>query len=267
MNKTPRRVKFSTIFNTLKKRPIPMLIGFLFTLIPVFLVIVLTVVFSTLGNETPSVDFDLVNSKGEGKTAKITDLETQYNITINGVHPTIIHYTYQDDGQIINSKYRVLEERKINNLEIGDDIEIKEFEGSSIIEGLKPYEFGIGFILFIPIPFLIIGLPFLIYSLFHLRKEIRLYKNGELEQGKIVSMIPKSGLPISNIGQGVIVHYEYVINGRKTMGESMTTDFSVLGNKQKGDLIPIFVSTENPEKSCIVPKLEALRNNWNIEFE
>ena len=244
-----------------------MLIGFLFTLIPTFIVTVLIIVFSSIGNETPSIDFDLINSKGTIKTAQITDLETQYNITINGVHPTILSYSYDDNGQLINSKYRVLEERKIENLEIGNDLEIKEYEGNSIVVGLKPYDFGMGFFLLFPIPFLIIGLPFLLYSLHHLRKELKLYKNGVIGQGKIVSMIPKSGLPVSNVGQGVIVHYEYEINGQKIMGESMTTDFSIMSNKKKDDLIPIFISSDDQQKSCLVPKLESLRNNWNIDFE
>lgn len=267
MKRTPRQVKSSTIFNTLKKRPIQMLIGFVFTLIPIFLVIILTLVFSSIGKDIPAVDYELIDSKGEEVTAKISDLETQYNITINGVHPTIISYSYQKNGQKFNSKYLVLEERKIQNLEIGSQVAIKEFEGNTIIKGLKPYEFLTGFFLLFPIPFLIIGLPFLIFSLYHLRKELRLYKYGQVQRGQIVSMIPKAGLPVSNVGQGVIVHYEYETNGKKTMGESLSSDFSIISNNQKGDFIPIFVSTENSEKSCIVPKLEAMRNNWKIEFE
>ena len=267
MNNTPRKVKLSTKLNILKRKPIPMLFGFLFTLIPLFLVIVLSIVFSSIGNDTPEIDYELINSQGKEKTAEITDIETQYNVTINGVHPTIISYKYSDNGKEIESKYKVLEERKIENLEIGNDIEIKEYEAKSIIVDLEPYDFGTGFFLLFPIPFLIIGLPFLLYSLHHLRKELKLYKDGVLEQGKIVSMIPKSGLPVSNVGQGVIVHYEYETNGQKIMGESMTTDFSIMSNKKKEDLIPIFISSDDRQKSCVVPKLESLRNNWKIEFE
>lgn len=268
MNSTPRKVKLSTKLSILKKKPIPMLFGFLFTLIPLFLVILLWIVFSSIGNDTPSVDIDLINSKGTIKIARITDLETQYNITINGVHPTIINYSYDDNGQLVNSKYRVLEERKIENLEIGNDIEIKEHEGNSVIIGLKPYDFGMGFFLLFPIPFLIIGLPFLIYSILNLKKELKLYKFGKVSKGKIISMIPKSGLPVSNVGQGIIIHYEYETrNGNKLIGESFTDDFSIMNDKKKDDYVPILVSSENDNNSCIVPKLESLRNGWNIDFE
>lgn len=268
MNITPRKVKFSTILNILKKKPTPMLIGFLFTLIPLFLVLVLSIVFSSFGKDTPEIDYELINLQGNETTAEITDIETQYNVTINGVHPTIISYKYLENGKEIASKYKVLEERKIEKLEIGNDIKIKELNGNSIVKDLKPYGFSIWFFLLIPIPFLIIGLPFLIYSILNLKKELKLYKFGIISKGKIISMMPKSGLPVSNVGQGIIVHYEYETrNGKKIIGESFTTDFSIMSDKKKDDLVPIFISPENEEKSCVVPKLQSLRNNWNIDFE
>lgn len=227
----------------------------------------LTIIFSSNGNETPTIDYELVSTKGEEKKAQITNIETEYNTTINGVHPATISYTYIENERAVNSKYRALEESKIEDWRIGREIEIKEFEGKSIIKGLEPFEFPVAPFLLPPVLFLLIGIPFLIYSLSHLRKELGLYKFGEVKQGQIVSMIPKSGLPISNIGLGVIVHYEYEINGRKTMGESLTNDLSILNDKRKGDFVPIFVSTDNLEKSCLVPKLESLRNDWKIEFE
>jgi hypothetical protein len=268
MTNLPRKVKFTTILNILKKRPIPMFFGFLFTLIPLFIFSVLTIVFLSIGNDTPEIDFDLIKSKGKITNAKITDIETQYNHSHNGVHPTIISYNYLEKGKEVNSKYKVLEENKIAELKIGDNIEIKTFNGNSIIKDLKPYDFSIWFFLFIPIPFLIIGLPFLIYSIFNLKKELNLYKFGKVEKGKIISMMPKSGFGLFNIGQGIIVHYENEMkNGKKVIGESITSDFSIMSDKKKGDFVPIFVSTENEKKSCIIPKLQSLKNNWNIEFE
>lgn len=267
MNQITRQVKLSTIINILKKRPIPMLLGCLFTLIPLFLVIILLIAFSSIANDAPSVDYDLVYAKGEEKKAQIIDIDTQYNITINGVHPTIISFSYKSNGQKVNSKYRVLEETKIASLKIGKEIEIMEFKGNAIIKGIKPYEFSTGFLLFFPIPFLLIGLPFLFYSLHHMRKELNLCKLGEVKKAKIVSMIPNSGLPILNIGQRITVHYEYEINGQKILGKSLTNDFSIISNKRNGDLIPIFVSPDDIQKSCLINKLESLRNNWEIEFE
>lgn len=267
MNEDPRKIRFSTIISILKKRPISLFLGLLCTFLPLFLMVLFVIVFSNFGNETPDVDFDMVENRGEEYDAVITDLETQYNITINGVHPTIIHYSYEKGATLINSKYRVLEDRKIDELGIGDQIIIKDFEGDSIVNGLDPYEVDLPLLLFIPSPFLIVGIPFLIYALFHLRSELELYRHGKVKQASIVSMIPKSGLPISGMGSGIIVYYAYSIDDNKHIGESTTDDFSLISDYKKNDVIPIFVSEVNPTKSSIVPKLESIRNGWNIEFD
>lgn len=268
MNGIPRSVNFSTKYKILKKKPIPTLIGFLFTLLPIFIAILITIIFSAIGNDTPKVDYDLINKNGTNGIATITDIETQYNVTINGVHPSTISYKYSENGKEINSKYKTLSPRKVENLNIGNNIEIKYLNEDSIITELKPYDFSAKFFLFFPIPFLIIGLPFLLYSLSKLKKELKLYKYGKAGSGKIISMIPKSGLPVSNVGQGVIVHYQYKDSkGKDIIGESYTTDFSILNDKKKDEYTPIFISTENEKESCLISKLESLRNNWNIKFE
>jgi len=264
MTTLPRKVKLSTILNILMKRPIPMLIGLIFTFVPIMLVVIFALVFST--SDTPKVDFDLVDSHGKDLTAKITDIETQYNTTINGVHPTIISYKYSLNDKEIESRYKVLEERKLDTLINGAQITIKEFEGKTIIKGLRPYKFPVEIIILLPILFLIFGLPFLFYSFIKLRKELKLFKNGILSKGKIISMTLQSGIPVSGIRKGIIVFYEYEVNGVKITTESLTNDLSLIGEKKNGDYIPIFVSDEKDEDSCIVPKLDSLRNKWGIEF-
>ncbi len=267
MNIIPRKVKFLTILNSLKKKPIPFF-GLVFTTIPLFIVSVLIIQFSSIGNDLPKIDYEFINSQGREISAHITDIETQYNVTINGVHPTTISYKYLDNEVEIESKYKVLEVRKIENLKIGDELIIKEKDGNSIVKNLKPYDFSIGSLLLFAIPTLIIGLLFLIYSILSVKKELNLYKFGKLSKGKIISMIPKSGFPISNIGQGIIVHYEHEKrNGNKVIKESFTTDNSIMSDKKKGDFVPIFVSIDNEDRSCVVPKLQSLRNGWNIDFE
>ena len=79
-------------------------------------------------------------------------------------------------------------------------------------------------------------------------------------------MTSQSGIPVSGIGKGIIVFYEYEVNGVKITTESLTNDLSLIGEKKNGDYIPIFVSDEKDEDSCIVPKLDSLRNKWGIEF-
>ena len=128
----------------------------------------------------PKVDYDLINEKGKEHTAMIVAIETQHNITINGIHPTIISYKYDINGTKTTAKYKVLEERRIAKLHIGKSIAIKTFNGSSIIKDLKPYNFPIWLFLLIPLSLLLIGLPFLIYAILKLKKELELYKFGNV---------------------------------------------------------------------------------------
>jgi hypothetical protein len=263
-----RKVNLVTKLNILKRRPRAMLFGFLFTLLPIFIAIIFSIVFSGMNKETPNVDFDLTCRQGRETTAIVTNVETQYNVTINGVHPTIISYKYQDNGKEINTKFKTLSEIEIQQLEIGGEIPIKEFKGNSVIPNLKPHDFSIWLFVLFPLSFFFFGLPFLLYSIFHLKKELCLFRYGNVSSGKIISMMPNGGLFVSNLGRGLIVHYEYeTMMGEKVMTESFTTDFSILNDKKRGEYIPIFISSDDEKKSCLVPKLDSLRNNWNIEFE
>jgi hypothetical protein len=116
------------------------------------------------------------------------------------------------------------------------------------------------------IPFLIIGLTLLGLLYLRVRGEITLYKHGEIKEAEIVSMTPKNGLPISGIGQGVTVNYQYkATRGQSILGESFTSDYTILNSKKQGDLIKIFVSADSESKSCLIPKLDQIRNNWKID--
>lgn len=268
MNQLPRKVKFSTAYNLLKKKPITFLIAIIFIAMPTFFTIVFSLVFSSFGDDTPEIDYELISSQGKESTAVVTDIETQYNVTINNVHPTILTYQYTENGKKIETKYKVLEVRKIESLEIGDNIEIKTLDGNSIIKNIRPYEFPFKIFFIMPILFISIGLSFLIYLLIKLKKDINLYKFGKVSKGKLISIMTKPGLPISNIGQGLVVHYEYETkNGNKVFAESFTTDFSLMSYKKKDDFIPVFISPENEHISCIVTKSDSYKNNWNINFD
>ena len=156
--------------------------------------------------------------------------------------------------------------RKIDGMNVGDPIQVKYFAESSIIVGLEPFDFPLSIILNFLIVFLVIGLVILTVLYLRVKNEINLYRNGEIKDAEIVSMTPKNGLSISGIGQGVTVHYQYkTARGQNILGESFTSDYTILNSKKQGDLIKIFVSVDNESKSCLISKSDQLRNNWIIE--
>ena len=266
MNREPRQVGLKTIFDLLKQRRILFKVGLVFTLLPIAYGTILLSVSSVLDSNVPKVDYELVNKNGKATSATITSIETQRNITINNEHPSIVSYKYNNGEREIESRYKSLAPDKIDRMDTGDTIEIKYLGDSSIITGLEPFEFPYDMSLYILIPFLLIGLVMLIFLYLKLRNQIHLYRYGEIKEAEIISMTPKNGLPVSGIGQGVTVHYQYkTIRGQSILGESFTSDYTILSSKKQGDLVKIFVSMDNESKSCLIPKLDQIRNNWKID--
>jgi hypothetical protein len=265
MNREPRPVGFKTIFDLLKQKRTHLTLGLVFTLMPLGVGVVLLSVFTMLDSDVPKVDYEQVNKNGQSTTATITKIVTQQNVTINDQHPSIISYKYSNGDKEIETQYRVLDPDKIQSMNVGDTIEVKYLSDSSILPGLERFEFPLGFFLRILTPLLVVGLALLIFLYLRVRNEIDLYRRGEVRDAQIISMTLTRGLPISGIGQGITVHYRYdTTRGQSIVGESFTNDYSLLNSRKQGDIVKIFVSADDESKSCLISKLDEVRNNWKI---
>ena len=222
-------------------------------------------IFSSIGSDSPEVDYGLVDTNGTTIQATVDNIEVQNNLSINNEHPRVISYTYKSGDKLLNDKFRALDSVKVSRLDIGDTIQIKHYNGQTIIVDLKPYAFPTDILLLVLTPILVIGLIALGLLYWRIKGQIDLFKNGKVTNAEIVSMTPVSGLPISGIGQRVNVHYQYLTtNGQKLLGESTTTDYTILTSKKQGDNINIFVSPDNETKSSVFSRLDEIRNNWKI---
>ena len=95
---------------------------------------------------------------------------------------------------------------------------------------------------------------FSIIGLIPALRDYNLFKNGIVKDGTIISLTPNSGLPITNIGQSILINYYYLSSsGQKIFGKSKTTDFSIMTEKKSEDIIKLFVSENDETKSCIIP--------------
>ena len=265
MMREQRQVGLKTIFDLVKQKPGHLIFGTIFTVFPFFFGGLFVLIFSLAGSDSPEVDYELVNTNGRTTQAVINNIEVQGNISINNEHPRIVSYSYKNGDKSIDDKFRVLDSAKVSRLEIGDTIQIKHYNGQTIIADLKPYAFPANILLLILTPMLGIGLIALGLLYWRIKGQIDLFKNGKVTNADIVSMTPVSGLPISGIGQRVKVHYQYLAaNGQKLLGESATTDYSILTSKKQGDSIKIFVSPDKETESCVFSKLDEIRNDWKI---
>lgn len=266
MNRGPRPVGLKTIIDLLKPKRILLTLGVASTLMPLAAGTIFLSLVTMTDSDVPKVDYEQVNKNGKSTTATITKIASQQNVTINNEHPSIISYKYTNGSEEIETRYRALDVDKIRKLNVGDTIEVKYLSSSSIIPGLEPVEFALGLLLSILIPFLAIGLGLLISLYLSVRKKIGLYQYGEIRDAEIISMVPTKSLQISGIVQGLTIHYQYnTTRGQSILGESFINDYSLLNSKKQGDFVKIFVSTDDESKSCLISKLDQVRNHWKIE--
>jgi len=53
----------------------------------------------------------------------------------------------------------------------------------------------------------------------------------------------------------------------KIFGACKPSDLWLTMTKKEGDKIKIFVSEKDASKSCLVPDLEAFKNNWDLSTQ
>lgn len=264
MNK--REVSFSNFITLIKNSGPFSIIGIVFDFVAVFILLPMILLMSnTFSEPYEKYDFDAIEKNGTMKTATITDVQSVDNVSVNNRHPLKIIYEFSDKDSMKTDAFQTMDFYKAQDFKVGLKIQIKTFENESKIQNLKPFAFPFFVFYILPFIFFTIGSIFLIIGLIPVLKDYDLYKNGIVKEGFIISMIPNSGLPITNIGQSILINYYYVgSNGQKIFGKSKTKDFSIMIENKPGDSIKLFASEKDETKSCMVPKLEAMKNNWRV---
>lgn len=264
MNK--RQVTFLNLITLIKSRRPFSILGIVFLFSSLFIILP-SILFMTKSFIEPfeKYDFEQIEQNGTEQIAKITDLRPVNNVTINGEHPLRISYEYIEKDVTKTDKFQTMDLDKTNEMKIGNKIKIKTFENQSKIQNLEPFTFPFYVFYILPLIFFILGSIFSFIGLIPALRDYNLYKNGIIKEATLISMVPNSGLPISGIGQSILINYYYEgKNGQKIFGKSKTSDFSIMVEYKVEDKIKVFVSENDETKSCLVPKLEALKNNWKI---
>jgi hypothetical protein len=263
MNK--RKVTFLNLVTLIKNRRPFSTMGIIFVFSSIFILLPSVIFMSTFSEPYEKYDFDKIEQNGIEHNAKITDLRPVKNVTINEEHPLRISYEFMDNGITKNDKFQTMDLEKTNAMKIGDEIKIKTFENQSKIQNLESFTFPFYVFYILPFIFFILGSIFCVIGLIPALKDYNLYKNGIVKDATIISMVPNAGLPISGRGQSIVINYYYLNgNGNKVFDKSKTTDFSIMTEKKAEDKIKIFVSENDENKTCLIPKLESLKNNWKI---
>jgi Na+-transporting methylmalonyl-CoA/oxaloacetate decarboxylase gamma subunit len=264
MNK--REVSFSSLITLIKSRRPFSTLGIAFVFSSVFILLPIVLFMSNSFTEPyEKYNFEKIEQNGTEQNAKITDLRPVNNVTINGEHPLKISYEFSENGSTKSDKFQTMDLEKTNEMKIGSEIKIRTFENQSKIQNLEPFTFPFYLFYILPFIFFILGSIFSVIGLIPALREYSLYKNGIVKEGSIIALTPNSGLPITNIGQSILINYHYLSSsGQKFFGKSKTTDFSIMTEKKVEDKIKIFVSERDETISCVVPKVEAIKNSWSV---
>ena len=261
-----RPVKLTTFLSLLRRYGLLSLPGLLFTGSALFIVLPMTwMMSSAFRAPSEQYDYDAIVRDGQPTTARITDIAVQYNTSENGEHPRLISYEYERGGRTRPDKFQTMQADKMAMLHVGDVIQIRELNGQSVIPELTPYRFPFGVFYILPGVFLVIGLPFLLIGLIPALRTYRLYKYGELRQGTIAGSSSNLFISLLHLQQTTQVAYHYTDqHGARRYGESSTADPVLIYERRPGDPVPLFVLPTDEGRSCVVPRQEALKNNWQL---
>lgn len=230
-------------------------IGLTFIILSLFVFVPLIAFWDSTKDAYEKYDYDKIINYGNDLTAIVTNVEIQRNVTVNNVfHPQIIDYTYNHNGQSNNDKFKTLANANNPVFKIGDSINIKIYNGESVIRGLKAFTFPVYIFYILPFMFLLIGIPFFLIGLLPVIKNYRLYKTGIRKEATIFSLTATTVIPVVTMSRNVLVNYFYYgQNGNKIFGKSISPGVQLKAEKKEQDKIAIFVSPKDETISCIVP--------------
>ena len=263
-----RHVGFLTIFKLLQNKKPHFFMGMLFTGMSIIFIVFFFFISRGWVEPYESYDHEVIMSKGIEQDAIIVSLNSKDNVNINGKNPLVITYSFKDKGLDKVDKFQTLDIEKATLLSVGDKVRIKIYNNESLVLGYEPFEFPVMLMLLTgPFMFFIGGIVMLLISVIPAFRIVSLYKKGAVREAEVYSITPVSGMPVTNIGRKVSIDYTYAVgNGDKQYGNTTTTDFYLLAEIKPGDKVKIFVS-DNGKRSCLIPKKEAVKNNWNIKFD
>jgi hypothetical protein len=263
-----RKVSLKVLFSLMNsKRPF-FIIGLILTALSIFILLPLISVLSvTLKEPYEKYDYKEIKKNGTEKLAKITSIRSINNVSDNGQHPMLIAYEYTQQGKNLQDKFQTLGSEELSRLKLNTakTITVLVYKNQSIIKDLKPYSFPIYMFFTIPVVFLCVGILFLLIAFIPAFRIFNLYKTGVIKDAHLVSMEASlQRLPITFLRQHFKVHYYYFNQLKnKIFSASTTNDLLALNDKKTGDVVRIFVSEKNDNNTCLVPRLESMKYNWD----
>lgn len=262
-----RPIPYPTLLKLITSRGPAGVLGLVFVLSSLFVLTPALLVASRAFTQPyERYDFDNIRQHGTAAVARITSITPLTNVTVNSEHPLLISYSYPGASGPVADQFQTLELAKASRLQAGNTLNIKMLHQQSVIPSLTPFSFPFKYFFIMPGVFLLIGIPFLLIGFVPTLRDYKLYRHGIAQKAKVLGISTRV-ISTSRLRQqqAFVVSYEYAgVTQPKLQGESLTDDLLLVQEKKFGDPVDIFVSETDETKSCLVPRLEALKNNWQL---
>ena len=256
MDFKPRPVNRSNYLSVLQRYPVPFRLSIIFILLP--LLIMLPAIFlikSLTQSPVDKYNYKQIDQAGTPLKGRITHIRTEYATTVNSRHPSVISYNYMLNGKERSDEFKTLSQEKVQQMKTGDVIDVKAYNNESEIVNLAPFRFPFFVFYFIPLPLLLAGIAFGIYLITRVKKEITLYRNGNLKEAKIIT-IAEQIYRRTNIRNKIFnITYSYLTTSGRTISRTdRAINFNRIQSWKPGDTIKIFVAEHDESQSCLVPE-------------
>jgi hypothetical protein len=268
MHRAPRPVSRMTRINLFFRSKIAAFLGvFLASLGLIFGIVLSIFLIGDDGLKTDST-FDKILKQGTSGIGKITGVDVNNNVTVNGQHPTVISFRYQPTDFIIENRVEVAIPPNVPLPKVGDEVKIKHLDLKAILVDYLPFPTDMRLFLIGPAIVILIGLIFALYANYKVRRELFLYRFGNIQKAEVITAILKTykhydGITRINLpGSHAVIFYKYsTSHGQNMPGQSLSNDHSLL-NLQSGEIIQILVSPKDESRSCLYPDSVAKDNGW-----
>lgn len=195
-----------------------------------------------------------VMSHGYNADATVTRVTADHHLSINGINPVIVSYSYLANGRRRVSSMETLSVELANTLRPGDPLAIRVLGDDSTVPQMEPASLD-----FLWVPLLIfpvIGLFFIGFAVLGARKKCRLLASGVQSTAELIGMAPLSwwgwGRSFFNRPRFEISYFFSADDLSRQYGQSITKDLNLINEKRRGDKIDILVMPGRSSQSMVI---------------
>jgi hypothetical protein len=255
MPSTPREIGLSGFLYALADRPRALAIGVWFTVLPALLMVPGLAMMSGLVPREP--DHARIRAQGAEAIGHVRRVETEYGVTINGMHPKRVRFSYPaGGGGLADGAMNTLSVNVVSKWNAGDPITVRYLGGEATIPDLQAVDFPVELFIAMPFAFTAAGILFLAYGVAGALRKRRVLQYGDVRRARLLAIVPVQ--PFGTLSGSFLkprfeTSYSFVADtGLEMYGSALAGDLGLLNEKGRGDEIEILAAPGRTKDTLVV---------------